>query len=381
MNPLAKQAAAQVMNQLLEHGYRAHMVGGAVRDGLLQREVSDIDVTTSAKSAEICALFKRAHQMNTEHQTVLVRIGEMHIEVTTERGLSLAEDLASRDFTINSMAQTLEGEIIDPYNGQEDLTQKLIRSFSPEDRMDEDPLRMLRAIRFCSELTFLIDRTLLEVIKQKAPSIQHVAGERIVTEWDKLLSGSNLQQAFHYLKETELYSYLPGLHMSIDEIERLKSVPKLQNLDSVNRWVLYFLWIKKPSHSATQDLPLSNETKRQIKSRLTLFEYREQHPLTDWVLFQSSLSVVRDVEQLRRFFQLTSMNDQLLQEKWEALPIHSSKELKISGRDLMENRKIPSGPWIKEELEWLLRLVISRSITHSKAALLDAIERRRNDEK
>src|SRR6478736_474790 len=146
------------MNQLLEHGYRAHMVGGAVRDGLLQREVSDIDVTTSAKPAEICGLFKRTHQMNTEHQTVLVRIGEMHIEVTTERGLSLAEDLASRDFTINSMAQTLEGEIIDPYNGQEDLTQKIIRSFSPEDRMDEDPLRMLRAIRFCSELSFLIDK-------------------------------------------------------------------------------------------------------------------------------------------------------------------------------------------------------------------------------
>ncbi|MFK3936307.1 CCA tRNA nucleotidyltransferase [Alkalihalobacillus sp. NPDC078783] len=381
MNPLAKQAAEQVIQKLNEHGYRAHMVGGAVRDGLLRRDVSDIDVTTSAKPAEICTLFKKAHQMNTEHQTVLVRMNGEQIEVTTERGLSLAEDLTSRDFTINSMAQTIDGEVIDPCNGQDDLSQKVIRSYRPKERMKEDPLRMLRAIRFCSELSFSIDATLIEVMKQQASSIQQVAGERMIAEWDKLLKGHNIQQAFRYLEQTELYSYLPGLRLLPNEMEKLKAIPWLEELDSVNRWTFYFLWIQKPSQTAAQGLPMSNETKRQIKSRLTLFEHREQHPLTDWILYQFGLSVVRDVEQLRSIFQKSAVNDQLLQKRWEALPIHSSKELLISGRDLMENRAIPSGPWIKQELEWLEQQVISKSITHSKAALIEAIERRRHDEK
>lgn len=138
MNPLAKQAADQVILTLHEHGYRAHIVGGAVRDELLQRPVSDIDITTSARPEEVSVLFKKAHQMNTAHQTVLVRIGGTHIEVTTERGQSLEEDLACRDFTINSLAQTFDGEIIDPCNGQEDLSKKVIRSYQPNERMEED---------------------------------------------------------------------------------------------------------------------------------------------------------------------------------------------------------------------------------------------------
>ncbi|MEK4564888.1 CCA tRNA nucleotidyltransferase [Alkalihalobacillus sp. FSL R5-0424] len=378
---MAKQAADQVILTLHEHGYRAHIVGGAVRDELLQRPVSDIDITTSARPEEVSVLFKKAHQMNTAHQTVLVRIGGTHIEVTTERGQSLEEDLACRDFTINSLAQTFDGEIIDPCNGQEDLSKKVIRSYQPNERMEEDPLRMLRAIRFCSELSFSIDANLLEVIKHQSPLIQHVAGERIVAEWDKLLKGSNLQQAFQYLQQTELYAYLPGLCLSPEEMERLVRIPKLVTLTSVNRWVLFFIWIQKKSQEAAQGLPLSNETKKQIKSRLTLFEYREKHPLTDWILYQFGLSVVQDVEQLRSVLQMSSIENQLILEKWESLPIHSSKDLLISGRDLMESRKIPSGPWIKQELEWLEQQVINKSITHSKAALFEAIERRRQDEK
>lgn len=191
------------------------------------------------------------------------------------------------------------------------------------------------------------------MIKHQSPLIQHVAGERIVAEWDKLLKGSNLQQAFQYLQQTELYAYLPGLCLSPEEMERLVRIPKLVTLTSVNRWVLFFIWIQKKSQEAAQGLPLSNETKKQIKSRLTLFEYREKHPLTDWILYQFGLSVVQDVEQLRSVLQMSSIENQLILEKWESLPIHSSKDLLISGRDLMESRKIPSGHGLNKNLNGL----------------------------
>lgn len=381
MNVLGKQEADNVIHQLHKDGHRAYFVGGAVRDELLQRHSSDIDITTSAKPAEICLLFARAHQMNTQHQTVLVRSGNIQVEVTTERGGSLEDDLLHRDFTMNAMAKTVDGTLIDPCNGQKDLQNRMIRSLHPKERMMEDPLRMLRAIRFVSELDFEIDPKLLSVLKQQAYLLKEVAQERVLQEWEKLLKGVATQKAFRYLKRTTLFRYLPGFSLSNKEMEKLITMPKWdQPNESIFAWVLFLIWIDKDSEETLRMLLLSNEKKRQIKVRVQLFYTRQTEQLDDWMLYQSGFDVAQDVEEIRRILGLDSIEPDHISKRWDALPIQSRQELCISGRDLLKSQQ-QAGPWIKQELEWLEYQVINCGLHNEKQDLLQCIERKRLDEK
>ncbi|HET7615418.1 MAG TPA: CCA tRNA nucleotidyltransferase, partial [Bacillales bacterium] len=166
--------AAAVVNHLIENGYEAYIVGGAVRDHLIGRRVKDIDIATSATPDKVDGLFDKTIPVGVEHGTVVVRFRHQSFEVTTFRKesdykdhrrpsavsfvSSLHEDLQRRDFTINAMALSREGELIDPCDGRSDLQRKLIRTVgTAKERFEEDPLRMMRAVRFASELDFRIE--------------------------------------------------------------------------------------------------------------------------------------------------------------------------------------------------------------------------------
>ncbi|MDQ0205947.1 CCA tRNA nucleotidyltransferase [Alkalicoccobacillus murimartini] len=373
--------ASQIIQRLNEDGYRAYYVGGAVRDELLDRPSSDIDITTSAKPNEICLLFPRAHQMNTEHQTVLVRSGGYSIEVTTERGDSLVADLSHRDFTINAMAKSADGKLIDPLNGQKDLQQKVIRSVHPDKRILEDPLRMLRAIRFVSELNFQLDKQLLNAIKQHAYLLEQVAQERVIQEWEKLLKGAFVQQAFQFLKRSTLYRFFPGYPLSENEITKLLMMPVIdREASSAFRWVLFYVWIGRETDESVGRLLLSNELKRQIKNRLRMFRHRKDKNIDDWMLYQYGLETTRDVEHIRHLMGLEHEQHADVEKRFDALPIKSRKDLCVTGVDLMTARQKSAGPWIKEELESLEKQVINREVGHSKQDLLMWLERKGHNE-
>src|SRR5690625_3883870 len=136
------QAAKTIIEKIEAHQYKAYIVGGAVRDKLLHRPICDVDIVTTAPPKEIHRLFNKTFQMNNEHNTVIVRIHNEQIEVTSIRADTVEEDLMRRDLTINSIA--LVGDrFIDPTNGIEDIRHKRLRSHIPTERMKEDPLRML----------------------------------------------------------------------------------------------------------------------------------------------------------------------------------------------------------------------------------------------
>lgn len=154
--------AHDVMNRLMGNGYKAYMVGGCVRDSLLGRPVSDVDIATSALPEQVLSLFPRVVPTGLQHGTVTVVMPTCTYEVTTFRKESgyeghrrpeevefiddLEEDLMRRDFTINAMAIDVEGELHDPFGGAADLEQRLIRCVGDaEQRFREDALRMLAA--------------------------------------------------------------------------------------------------------------------------------------------------------------------------------------------------------------------------------------------
>jgi tRNA nucleotidyltransferase (CCA-adding enzyme) len=218
----------EIANQIEDAGFEAWCVGGAIRDALLGHPDLDWDLATSATPAQVRELFghRRTIPVGVEFGTVgvLDRFGTMH-EVTTFRrdvrtdgrhaevefGVSLEDDLARRDFTINAIAYSpRRNELRDPFDGRGDLARKLVRAVGdPDARMREDRLRALRAIRFASRFGFAIDGATRAAIQSSAPLLGRLSPERVKQELDKTLEQVRCpSSAFEIWKSTGAFATL-----------------------------------------------------------------------------------------------------------------------------------------------------------------------------
>lgn len=194
----------EILRKLEHHGYKAHLVGGCIRDLLLGELPSDWDITTSAKPNEVEQIFEKTVPTGIEHGTVTVIIGRNHYEVTTYRidgdyldnrrpsevvfSDRIEEDLARRDFTVNSISVDANGIITDPFGGLEDLEEKIIRCVGdPDMRFKEDALRIVRGVRFASVLGFDIEEKTLIAIEKHMYLLDNISIERIRDEIDKII--------------------------------------------------------------------------------------------------------------------------------------------------------------------------------------------------
>ncbi len=198
-----------VIRRLQKSGYEAYAVGGAVRDNILDRCVGDWDVTTSCLPQDVQKIFPKALATGIQHGTVTIvcKVDGKYdnVEVTTYRsdgtytdarrpdsvsfGVTLQEDLARRDFTINAMAyDPIAQTLVDPYGGQQDIAQRVVRAVGePSLRFGEDGLRVLRALRFCAQLNFLMEPCTEKALGGALGSLYQVAPERVLIEIQKLL--------------------------------------------------------------------------------------------------------------------------------------------------------------------------------------------------
>ncbi|HDZ85699.1 MAG TPA: HDIG domain-containing protein [Candidatus Moranbacteria bacterium] len=200
-----------ILKKLEKAGYEAYIVGGCVRDLIMDKMPKDWDVTSNANPNEIQKLFPDSFCEN-EFCTVGIKVGKENekevVEVTTYRiegkytdkrrpdkviiAKTLEEDLNRRDFTMNAVAIALENKIVDPFGGQNDIKNKIIRAVGdPVTRFDEDALRMMRAVRFHAELGFEIEKKTLSAIKKNAKHLKHIALERIKDELVKMILSDN----------------------------------------------------------------------------------------------------------------------------------------------------------------------------------------------
>lgn len=193
-----------IIDELTKNGYEAFAVGGCVRDTILGRKPNDWDITTSARPEDVKAIFARTIDTGIEHGTVTVMLNREGFEVTTYRidgeyednrhpkevvfTPDLKEDLRRRDFTINAMAYNNKAGIVDEFGGIEDLQNSVIRCVGiPEERFNEDALRILRAVRFAAQLNFRIDSYTAEAVKKLSENLVNISRERIQAEMEKLL--------------------------------------------------------------------------------------------------------------------------------------------------------------------------------------------------
>ncbi|RII34465.1 HD domain-containing protein [Clostridium chromiireducens] len=212
-----------IIDTLIESGSEAFIVGGCVRDIILNKEPKDWDITTKARPEEVIRLFDKVILTGLKHGTVTVVLDRENYEVTTYRTDgeyednrhpkevefvdSLKEDLARRDFTINAMAYNYKVGLIDYFEGAKDLKNKIIKTVGePEKRFNEDSLRMLRAVRFSAQLDFNISENVLCSIKKLKNNIKNISRERIRDEFNKILLYN--PRKIDILRECELLEFI-----------------------------------------------------------------------------------------------------------------------------------------------------------------------------
>lgn len=211
------------LEKFRENNFQIYVVGGAVRNLLLNKEITNWDFTTSATPEQILKLFKDAFYNNT-YGTVSIPVNDLIFEITPFRkegeykdfrhpekidwAKTLEEDLSRRDFTINAIAYDGE-KITDPYKSQEDLKNKLIKAVGePDKRFKEDALRLIRGIRFASQFGFIIDERTRTSIEKNAELITKISWERIRDEFLKILASDHPSEGLLFLKNTGLLTFI-----------------------------------------------------------------------------------------------------------------------------------------------------------------------------
>ena len=227
MNIIIPKGAQHIINCLNSAGYEAYIVGGCVRDSLMNKIPSDWDICTSAHVEDMLKIFKGMRVIPTglQHGTITILERDGAYEVTTFRidgdyadhrhpksvsfTAELKEDLSRRDFTINAMAWHPEKGLIDLFHGEEDLKQRIVRAVGdPNKRFDEDGLRMLRMVRFATVLDFDYDVETYQAAVTQSYLMKHISKERIQVELNKILLAQHPARGLQDLYNVGMYPYI-----------------------------------------------------------------------------------------------------------------------------------------------------------------------------
>ncbi|MFB5281955.1 CCA tRNA nucleotidyltransferase [Peribacillus sp. Hz7] len=377
--------AVPIIERIEQAGYEAYFVGGSVRDQIIGRAIHDVDIATSATPGEIKAIFPRTVDVGIEHGTVLVIEKHGSYEITTfrtESGYSdfrrpdevrfvrsLTEDLMRRDFTMNSMAMDKNGNIIDPFGGQKAIMDKRIVTVGNSyERFHEDALRMMRAIRFVSQLGFTLDSETLRSLQENGALLKHIAIERVHAEFEKLLAGPYRVQGLQLLVQSELYKYIPRLHNQKDTLKQLTALP-IDTLSVSEIWAL--LLIQGRVEDVSSFLRDWRLPVKQIKAiqRVVFFADKPSSFVEHvYDLFEIGLSEGVQAAKVRAVVHGDSVSDAeaLVRKKYADLVIKDMSELTVGGADLLVWRNVNPGPWLKEYLQMIVTAVLKREVENDK---------------
>ncbi len=407
----------KIIGILTENGYEAYAVGGCIRDSILKRNPDDWDITTNALPEQVKELFHRTVDTGIKHGTVTVLVGGNSYEVTTYRidgeyedcrhpksvefSTSLVEDLKRRDFTINAMAYNDKSGLRDEFGGISDIRKCMIRCVgNPEERFQEDALRMMRAVRFSAQIGFSIHRETLEAIKKLAPNIKKVSMERVQVELLKTMMSDRPETV-------ELFSQCGLLKHILPQIDNILKSPKktlvlkmLKNSDKtpVMRYgaLLYYAGADG-AYETLKTLKLDNYTV-ELVTKLIQYEAipikvnevdvrQAMHDLgVDFIPMLRNFK--RNIYKSKEEAMFIPMGKNLTQieavyKLYQQIVARGDcvllKDLAVNGRDLI-NMGMKPGEEIGEMLNLLLRVVIENPIENDRQVLLALVEGKLADE-
>lgn len=401
------QDTMEVMDRLKDHGFEAWIVGGAIRDSLLGRPVHDVDITTDARPEQIEEAFHdvRTIDVGKAFGTIRVLWKDSIFEITTYRSdgkyedgrhpsqvqfsTDIREDLKRRDFTINAMAWNPDQGLLDLFHGEEDLDQGIVRAVgNAQERIHEDALRMLRAVRFTARYNFSMEESLQEAVKNSAPKISQVSRERSLEEMDQILLHDHVALGIKLLKDLGLLACLLPQVSDLEESAYEKTLALAENLRPKLdlRWASLFRYLGyafdtkgEIAKKAMKDFRSS--TKRQknvsflvqarpIESSMSLAEARRLKGRIGekWSLLYDFLSTEERVFYGEVSPELKNVKVQMDTIEEENLAV-SSADLAIDGGDLIQ-LGFQEGKLLGQTLKDLLNLVIDERLENDREDLL-----------
>lgn len=382
--------AIPLFERIEKSGFEAYFVGGCVRDYILGKEIADIDIATSATPQEVQKIFPKTIDVGIEHGTVVVIWEQETYELTTFRTdgeysdfrrpsdvtfiRNLKEDLKRRDFTMNSIAMDKEGHLVDPFHGQKAIERRVIETVgSASERFHEDALRMMRAVRFVSQLSFSIEPVTFLALKENAHLLEKIATERKTAEFEKLLQGENRKHAIQLLLDSGLFQYLPGLRFQEKALAQLLEF-EIEQLSIIEMWSFLIFLMEIQTDEAERFLrrwKLPVKKIKQVKSIAGWLQYRIHSPWNTESLYEAGLLFVVPVEKLFNICNhqplLQSISD--VRERHENLIIKERQELDVSGHDLIKWSGQNGGPWVKDRLARIEKAVLNGEVANKRESI------------
>ncbi|MCM3617342.1 CCA tRNA nucleotidyltransferase [Sutcliffiella horikoshii] len=378
-----------IIESLEKNGHEAYFVGGSVRDTLMNRAIGDIDIATSATPEEIQAIFPKTIDVGAEHGTIIVVTSEQEsYEVTTFRtdGIytdnrhpdnvtfvkSLEEDLKRRDFTMNAIAMTKYGEIVDPFDGESDIKRRVIRTVGKAtERFKEDALRMLRAVRFSSQLSFSVERDTFDGIQKDQALLEMVSVERKTAELEKLLMGQGVKEALELLVTTGLFAYLPHLGEKSKPLRELAKLPLHEFHSRSAIWTLLVIVLKvEDVEYFLNSWKLPKKVTKAVNENIKVIEQVQRTGWVKEVIYRTGLDQSLEAHQVMNAlgWDLQGMSVQI-RKMYNSLPIHSLKDIVIDGNELINIAGEKRGKWISLLYQDLEMALIHEETENERAAL------------
>lgn len=426
--PAMAAGGEQVLQKLNDHGYDAFFVGGCVRDELMHRTVTDMDITTSATPDQVIALFPDSIPTGLQHGTVTVRSGGYHYEVTTFRTESgyedfrrptevhfvdrVEDDLKRRDFTMNAIARNVKGDLLDPFHGREDIKQGIVKCVGiAEERFEEDALRIMRGVRFASVFNFELEADTWSGMLRQRDKLAYIAMERVRTEMDKMMAGPFPSKGVKLLMDSRITEYVkaPIYFASMDR----KCTTYLDRLPqhAVYRYEMLLLLLQfgpSDANSLLREWTFSGETRDRITNMLAFHEQigclfekltlpMEQAEKTelftllraewislvlrfgreaaqDWMMMNRELAVEATIFS-PVYGELCLLLLQKADDWTKEMKVYHVKDLSLGGADLMSVTGRKGGPWLGQTMKTLLREVALGHIPNDHDHLIDAAKK------
>jgi tRNA nucleotidyltransferase (CCA-adding enzyme) len=385
--------ALPILKRVEEAGYEAFFVGGSIRDYLLNRPIADVDIATSATPDEIKSIFPKTIDLGIEHGTIMIQEKGETYEVTTFRSesdyqdfrhpgevrfiRSLEEDLRRRDFTMNAIAMNRFGEIRDPFNGQADLKKKRIQTVGAADeRFMEDALRMMRAVRFVSQLGFTLDPKTEGALCKNAMLLRNISIERITAEFQKLLKGIHKKQAYTLLAETGLYKELPGLKEGKEALEKCTEY-QMDELSEDQLWLLLLFELNPEDPMVfLRKWKLPSKKMKYLSGLVRGLRQRMEKEWTIPALFEAKKEAAINIEVVYAVLQKKSPEEFLpvMEEVFNQMVIMDRSEISVTGNDLLNWYNKPAGPWIKKTLHEIETSILLKKVKNDKGAIKEWLQ-------
>lgn len=389
------EQARPILEQIQDNGFEAYYVGGSVRDYVMGRNIHDIDITTSATPDEIESIFSHTIPVGKKHGTINVVFNDENYEVTTFRAeedyvdhrrpsgvtfvRDLYEDLQRRDFTMNAIAMDTAYKLYDYFDGQQDINNRIIRTVGiAEERFQEDALRMIRCLRFQSQLSFDIAMETFEAMRTQMADIKFLSIERIVIELTKLMRGINVEESFNHLKSLKAFNYMPyfeQLDMNQINVTEPIDLELLIAIVSVKFDINYSLKPLKLSNRQVKDInqyiQIMNALPSIItKEQLKMFVYDYDTNLIKNVMVAADVLKANDIQGHEPLI----VNLQTIDETLHRLPMHNRKDMMVNGGVLMAHLNAKSGPWLKDVLRQIEIAIVTGKVSNEETEILKWVD-------